>query len=95
MAYQNDHTWWLEGPQQEPCGGGLSGIRGLGQSCPSGFSMDATGTCSQSYCDFPYVMSNGVCVTGASIIPGVPDSYVYIGGAILAGALLFGGLLKR
>lgn len=97
MAYQKQHTWWLEGPSPDSRGFGNFGFGnlGLGQTCPAGFTMDASGTCSQPSCDFPYVLSNGICVTGASILPGIPDSYVYIGGAILVGALLFGGLLKR
>jgi hypothetical protein len=56
--------------------------------------MDDTGTCSQASCDFPYVLSNGVCVTGTTLIPGIPDSYLYIGGAVIAAFLLMGVLKK-
>jgi len=72
----------------------IEGLSGFGQACPAGFTMDSTGTCSQPSCDFPYVLSNGVCVTGASIIPGIPDSFVYIGGVALLAAIIFGGMRR-
>ncbi len=98
MAYESQHTWWLQGPSN-PMGGGCDGgcnggVSGLGQVCPAGFTMDDTGTCSQASCDFPYVLSNGVCVTGTTLIPGIPDSYLYIGGAVIAAFLLMGVLKK-
>lgn len=91
MAYVRGgrDNWYLNGPSIATKRKS-NGFAGMGQTCPAGFSMDATGTCSQASCDFPYVLSGGVCVTGTTIIPGIPDSYLYIAGGILGAALVFG-----
>lgn len=91
MSYVGHRTWWLEGPSPDSRGFGNFGFGnfGLGQTCPAGFTMDASGTCSQPSCDFPYVLSNGICVTGASILPGIPDSYVYMAGGAVGLLLVF------
>jgi hypothetical protein len=100
MAYIGQHNWWLEGPVSPRGFGGLgqatlASAFGFTSGCPNGFAMDSTGVCSQDVCDVGYTLTSpGVCTAPTSVVPGIPNSYLYIGGAIFAGLLLMGALKR-
>jgi hypothetical protein len=101
MAYVAQNTWWLSGPKKG------RGFGGLGQtdlssafaadvtgSCPSGYAME-NGVCTQYSCGTGYTYTAaGVCTANATMIPGIPDNYVYIGGGLLAAFLLLGAMKR-
>jgi hypothetical protein len=83
-------NWYLNGPSIATKRKS-NGFAGMGQTCPTGFSMDATGVCSQQGCDFGYELTAaGVCTTSTTIISGIPDIYIFAGVAGFAVLMLFG-----
>jgi hypothetical protein len=102
VAYQSSNNWWLNGPTDprgwgcdSPGGcGGLSGFRGLGQSCDS-VNFSAMTDAQLFNCGYTDSSGNIIALpTTAPTIAGIPQNYLMIGGVILAGFLLLGALKK-